>query len=102
MIIRELQQGAILDRKETINLEIGFVPLKKNETNKLGIHPDEEEAYIILYGEAMLLLGEETKKVRKGQVIYVPANTVHQFTSLTDDFQYVYAATWPEELKKRK
>ena len=102
MIIKELKDGAKLSIGETVNLEVGFVPLKKNEKNKLGLHPDEEEAYIILSGEAILLLGEEQQKVRKGQLIYVPANTVHQFTSLTDDFEYVYAATWPEELKNRK
>ncbi len=102
MIIKELKDGAKLSIGETVNLEVQFVSLKKDEKNKLGRHPDEEEAYIILSGEAMLLLGEEQQKVKKGQLVYVPANTVHQFTSLADDFAYVYAATWPEELKGRK
>jgi mannose-6-phosphate isomerase-like protein (cupin superfamily) len=102
MHVRDLKEGMLLDSKVSINLELGLVALKKDKFNKLGRHADEEEAYIILNGEAMLFLGEEKKKVRKGQVIYVPAGTAHQFTALTNDFKYIYVATWPAELKGRK
>ncbi|MEI7904660.1 MAG: cupin domain-containing protein, partial [Candidatus Firestonebacteria bacterium] len=75
--------------------------LKKEQKNTIGNHPTEEEAYIILKGKALLSLGDEKKTVKQGQVVYVPAGVTHQFSSLTDDFEYIYAATWPHELKKK-
>jgi len=102
MYLKGFSDGILLDRKTSINLEVGLVSLKKDMSNKLGNHADEEEAYIILRGEAMLLLGDEKRKVKKGQVVYVPAGVPHQFYSLKHDFRYIYVATWPEKLKGRK
>ena len=102
MYLREFKNGVLLSRKTSINLEVGLVSLKQQKVNKLGNHPDEEEAYIILSGRAILTLGREKKKVKKGQVIFVPHSVTHQFFSLSDDFQYIYVATWPTELKGKK
>ncbi len=102
MYLKKFHNGVLLSRETSINLELGMVKLGKGKSNKLGLHPDEEEAYIILKGSAKLLLGKENIKVKSGSIIYVPAGVLHQFTALTDDFEYIYAATWPEELKKKR
>ena len=102
MFIKKFKKGILLDRKTSINLELGLVKKKKGELTALGLHLDEEEAYIVLKGRGKLLLGTKLKNVSAGTVIYVPAGVPHQFKALTNDFEYIYAATWPEELKKKK
>ena len=101
MFIKKFKPGILLDRKTSINLELGLVKRKKGELTALGLHLDEEEAYLVLKGKGRLMLGKKFKNVGPGTVIYVPAGVSHQFTALSNDFEYIYAATWPEELKKR-
>ena len=101
MYIKKFKKGILLDRKTSINLELGLVKKKKGELTALGLHLDEEEAYIVLKGKGRLLLGDKLKVVGPGTVIYVPAGVPHQFKALTNDFEYIYTATWPEELKKQ-
>ncbi|OGF50931.1 MAG: hypothetical protein A2231_09990 [Candidatus Firestonebacteria bacterium RIFOXYA2_FULL_40_8] len=101
MFIKKFKNGILLDRKTSINLELGLVKKKKGELTKLGLHLDEEEAYIVLKGKGRLLLGDKFKNVGPGTVIYVPACVPHQFKALTKDFEYIYVATWPEKLKKK-
>ena len=43
------------------------------------------EAYFILEGEGMLLLGDKTKKVRPGTVVYLPPDHVHGIRNIGAD-----------------
>ncbi|OGF45001.1 MAG: hypothetical protein A2452_08550 [Candidatus Firestonebacteria bacterium RIFOXYC2_FULL_39_67] len=102
MYLKKFKNGILLDRKTSINLELGLVKKKKDQLTALGLHLDEEEVYIVLKGKGRLLLGKKYKNVGPGTVVYVPAGVPHQFKALSNDFEYIYAATWPEELKKKK
>ena len=102
MYIKNFKPGVLLDRKTSINLELGLVKKTKGELTALGLHLDEEEVYLVLKGKGRLMLGKEKRNIGPGTVIYVPAGVPHQFTALSDDFEYIYAATWPEELKKKR
>jgi quercetin dioxygenase-like cupin family protein len=48
----------------------------------VGVHTDSSEEFIVvLEGEGLALLGEETTPVREGQVIVVPAMERHDLTN---------------------
>jgi len=71
------------------------VRLKKGEKNRLAVHPDEEEGYLILKGKGLLLLGEAKQPVAAGMVAYIPRNTQHQIECTSDEpLEYVYFASW--------
>lgn len=95
MYLKKFKKGVLLSKKTSINLEIGMVKRKKGQLTALGLHNDEEEVYIILKGKGLLHLGKEKKTVKAGCVIYVPIGVQHQFKALSDNFEYIYAATWP-------
>ncbi len=40
-------------------------------------HPNIEEVYYILEGNGEVLVGQETRLVNPGHIIYIPPNTIH-------------------------
>ena len=58
------------------------------------------EAYFILEGEGMLLLGDKTKKVRPGTVVYLPPDHVHGIRNIgaeTHSLMWVFPTdSWGE------
>lgn len=85
-----------VDEAETIISDYNRV--KKGETSEPGNHPDEEEIYIVLSGKAKLKLGDDTYEVERGNVIYIPRNTSHLATCISDeDFEFICVANWPDK-----
>jgi mannose-6-phosphate isomerase-like protein (cupin superfamily) len=58
------------------SLSSSFVIFIKKEVKKHR-HANHSENVYILDGEGEMLLGERTFKVKKGDLIFVPQNTVH-------------------------
>lgn len=48
------------------------------------MHPDVEEVYYILEGEGEILVGEETRVVRSGQLVYIPPKQLHTIRPASD------------------
>lgn len=48
-----------------------------------------DEVYIVISGWGMFINGEVRHPFQAGEVLFVPAGTVHRFESFTEDF-----ATW--------
>jgi mannose-6-phosphate isomerase-like protein (cupin superfamily) len=46
---------------------------------------NEDEVYYILSGQAMIRVGEEERSVQAGSIVYVAAQIVHFFHSITQD-----------------
>ncbi len=87
----------IYDMPETESLQLGYVSVRAGEKTSLGCHPDEEEIYLILRGRASLLLGEECADVGPGDTVYVPRNTLHQMTCISEEpLEYLYIANYPD------
>ena len=67
---------------------------------------EQEEAYLLLEGEAELCVGEERSILMTGQAVYIPSNVFHQLTNLGETSAkmiYVYGpagdvAHWRQEL----
>ncbi len=86
----------LIDRDETETIAAGYVCVESGNSTQTGFHDDEEEVYVILKGKAELLLGDETREVEAGDVVYVPRNTRHRMTCISQDrLEYLYFANWP-------
>ena len=44
------------------------------------VHPDEDHVFYVLSGRASAQVGEDTFEVASGDALYVPKNTLHNFT----------------------
>ena len=90
----------LVPRGDTETVALGHVTVKKGSSTKTGFHDDEEEVYLILRGKAAVMLGEEQQEAGPGTVVYVPRNTSHKMTCISDeDLEYVYFANWPGQGK---
>ncbi|MBQ3791570.1 MAG: cupin domain-containing protein [Clostridia bacterium] len=104
MDIRKIRDGdetpdekLLYDLDETETLQLGYVSVDPGESTTLRAHPDEEEIYLILEGEARLLLGNEERIIRKGETVYVPRNTDHFMTCISPNkLEYLYIANYPD------
>ncbi|MEM2904114.1 MAG: cupin domain-containing protein [Candidatus Bathyarchaeia archaeon] len=47
-------------------------------------HKDHEQIYYIAEGEGQLTVGDETRKVKKGDAVYIPPGASHSFHNDTD------------------
>ena len=50
---------------------------------------DRDEIYVIASGSGYFVNGESREKFEQGEVLFVPAGSVHRFENFTDDF-----STW--------
>jgi len=48
-------------------------------------HPNGEEIFYVIKGAGTFKVGEEKKKVKAGDIIYIPPNTVHLLTNDEDE-----------------
>ncbi len=106
MIIRKIWDDAIppfqrerllLDLAETETIAIGYVALRPGESTNIGLHDNEEEGYVVLSGRARLMLGDSLRELEKGHVVYVPRNTPHRMTCISDEpLEYLYFANYPD------
>lgn len=87
------------------NSELGVIKRKAGkETGALiNPHPGSEQFIYMLEGKARIQIGEESKVVEAEQLAYVPFDTPHSITPLTD-LRYVtfYAPIRPKSLMDKK
>lgn len=50
---------------------------------------DRDEIYVVISGSGIFLLGDTREPFEAGEVLFVPAGTVHRFEDFSEDF-----ATW--------
>ena len=76
----------ILFDRNTLKAMTGFwqTIVNPNITLPPHSHEDEEQIYFILEGNGIIMVGEERKRVRKGDAIYLPAGISHGFINDSD------------------
>lgn len=91
------REKLLVNREETETIALGYVSIGQGTSTQTGFHDDEEEIYVVLKGRATLTIGEEKKEVGPGDIAYVPRNTKHQMTCISEEkLEYLYFANWPK------
>ena len=62
----------------------GVYTLKAGDTDQQQPH-DTDEIYYVINGRGEIDIAGSLQAVEPGKIIYVPANTPHEFTDITED-----------------
>jgi mannose-6-phosphate isomerase-like protein (cupin superfamily) len=66
------------------DLSVGLYVLPAGGTDSQKPHT-EDEVYYIARGRGQIMVEDESRVVRAGSVVYVPANAPHRFHSIEED-----------------
>jgi mannose-6-phosphate isomerase-like protein (cupin superfamily) len=67
-----------VDFLNTRSLEAGIIRLRVDQRDTQTSHPIDE-LYYVIEGEGYLRINGKNHKVRRGTIIFVPANSEHNF-----------------------
>ena len=80
----ETRQVQFSEIFHTDSMQCGLYHLKKGSTDMQTPH-DEDEMYYVLEGRASLRLGDETREVTPGTLMFVSATQEHSFFEIEED-----------------
>jgi quercetin dioxygenase-like cupin family protein len=79
-----LYQVVFTPERDKSLMTLFIMTVKPGGTNKLHTHESQEQIYMILEGGGTVQVGEEKRKVRKGDAVYLPPKVNHGFFNDTD------------------
>jgi mannose-6-phosphate isomerase-like protein (cupin superfamily) len=82
-IIYELIGRGVGETTERHSVAIVVIPPGKSSL--LHYHPEAEESYFILRGQARMTLGDEEAIVRSGQIVLVPPPKPHKIINIGEE-----------------
>ncbi len=56
---------------------VAYIELPPNESDKKHFHPNMDETYFIIKGDATILIDDKRKRVSSGDLIFIPKKSVH-------------------------
>ena len=80
----ESQTSPYLEFLRVPQLSCGIYQLPVGSTDTQSSH-DEDEVYFVLKGRAQMQVGGDTKRLGPGSILYVPADTEHEFLEIEED-----------------
>lgn len=110
--VRDCEYGRVLDgtllcellhpQRESLkmNFSLAHAILKPGEASLPHRLKESVEVYYILEGEGIMHIDDETKKVRMGDAIYIPAKAVQYIENIGDSilsFLCVVSPPWRRE-----
>ena len=75
----------VLDRSETARTEIGLERWRAGLVGPRHRHDGKEQVFFVTSGRGWVSVGGETREVRQGDVVYVPAGVEHQTVAASDE-----------------
>lgn len=80
----------IVDRSETARTEIGLNRWRAGLAGPPHAHDRKEQTFFVTAGSGWVVVGDEKREVRAGDVIFVPAGAEHQtIASDAEDLEYL-------------
>ena len=83
------KDGYWADFLKVRHLEAGVLRLYPGQEDTQGPH-DSDELYFIVEGSGFIEIGKEKKPVKKGMVVFVPADMPHHFFGNRDTLVVLY------------
>lgn len=88
----------LLDRNETNRFEFVVVQWPPHNKGAMVAHKEKEQTFFILKGGGSVTVGEETKRVKPGDLVFVPRNTPHTTESFDETLSYLCLNSSPVEM----
>jgi len=94
----------ILDRSETARTEVALNTWRAGLLGPPHKHDQKEQTFFITAGRGWVVVGDEKREVRHGDVVFVPAGVEHQTIAAPEaDLQYLlYNAFLSQEKEGHK
>lgn len=83
----------LLERNETSRCEVTLVICPKGNKEATGAHKGKEQTLFVLSGRGVITIGDDTREVSVGDVIFVPGNTPRTTTSVEAELSYLCFST---------
>ena len=80
----ESQAAPYLEFLRVPSLSAGTYTLAAGATDTQSSH-DEDEVYFVLKGRGRITLAGAPQEISQGSILYVPADTEHEFSDITED-----------------
>jgi quercetin dioxygenase-like cupin family protein len=58
-------------------LFVGLNCFQRGQSQKVHVHADSDKFYVVLSGKARMTVGEDTREVGEGSVVWAPADLPH-------------------------
>jgi mannose-6-phosphate isomerase-like protein (cupin superfamily) len=85
LIAKSEQRGSpYLEFLRVPQLSCGLYRLGTNARDTQSAH-DEDEVYFVIKGRARVVIGGQETAIRPGSILYVPADTDHEFIEIEED-----------------
>ena len=91
----------ILERTETARAEVTLVTWPKGNKGALVAHSEKEQTFFVLSGSGKVTVGNETKAVGVGDVVFVTWNTPHTTEAADEELSYLCLNTHVVETKEK-
>ena len=65
-------------------LSAGIYHLDRSAHDTQSAH-DEDEVYFVIKGHARMIIGGKATEIRPGSILYVPADTEHEFVDIEEE-----------------
>lgn len=80
----------IVDRSETARTEIGLNRWRAGTLGPPHTHEQKEQAFFVTAGSGWVVVGDEKREVKVGDLVFVPAGVAHQTIAADDeDLEYL-------------
>jgi quercetin dioxygenase-like cupin family protein len=66
------------------HLFVGLNCFEPGQSQRVHTHGGADKFYLVLAGKASIVVGEETREVGQGTVVWAPADLPHGVTQVTD------------------
>jgi mannose-6-phosphate isomerase-like protein (cupin superfamily) len=87
-IIYELIGRGVGD--STVRHSVAHVVIPAGKSSRLHFHPEAEESYYMMRGQAKFVLEGESMIIGPGQIVLIPPNKSHQITNIgSEDLEFL-------------
>ena len=91
----------VLDRSETARTEIGLNRWRAGLVGPRHKHDQKEQTFFVTGGSGWVVLGDEKRRVSRGDVVFIPAAAEHQtIADDEEDLEYLLYNTFLSDEKE--
>ena len=85
-------------------LYVAYAMLQEGKAYEAHAHGDHEEVYYVISGKGQMTINGETRSIRDGDAVFIPAGDTHSIANTGEDFLIflAFSAQVPQEGQERE